>query len=247
MSINTLTINYTDLTQTFGLYVDGSLSFNKPKKNVETISVPGRSGDLVIDYGTFQNLTITYPCFIRENFEQNFSGLMNFLGSSTGYQNIYCSNDPAHYRKGIILTEQTPTVKRINKDGYFDLSFNCMPWRYLTSGDTIIGDGSSSYTLTNPARFSAGPLIRVQGYGTITFTDGFGDTQTVTVAQHPNGSIYIDCDDMSISTTGLFNPWQYVTVGSSGYPSIYSRDTVVVTVPNTAATGFQITPRWREL
>ena len=77
MSMNTLKIAGTTLAN---IYVDGSLSYNKPLKNVELFSVPGRSGDLAVDYGTFQNVLITYPVYIRGSFDTNFATLVNTLG-----------------------------------------------------------------------------------------------------------------------------------------------------------------------
>ena len=130
--MNILSINGTPLT---GIYVDAAVSFNKPAKRVSTFSVPGRNGDLVIDEGTFDNVLISYPVYEKTTFPQEFDSIVNWLASLEGYQKIQCSNDPQHYRLGRFVVPVSPTAKRLNKDGYYTLSFDCKPQRWLLSGD----------------------------------------------------------------------------------------------------------------
>ena len=42
----------------FGIYLSGSGVFNAPERDVETISIPGRSGDLILDNGRFKNISV---------------------------------------------------------------------------------------------------------------------------------------------------------------------------------------------
>lgn len=118
-----------------GIYVDAAISFNKPAKRVSTYSVPGRNGDLVIDEGTFDNVLITYPVFEKNTFPAEFDEIVNKLAALEGYQRIECSNDPQHYRLGRFVVPQNPTAKRLNRDGYYQLSFDCKPQRWLLSGE----------------------------------------------------------------------------------------------------------------
>ena len=130
--MNTLKINGTTLT---GIYVDAAVSFNKPAKRVSEYSIPGRNGNLVIDEGTFDNVLISYPVYEKNTFPTEFDNLVNWLASLEGYQRIECSNDPQHYRLGRFVVPETPTAKRLNKDGYYTLVFDCKPQRYLLSGE----------------------------------------------------------------------------------------------------------------
>lgn len=118
-----------------GIYVDAAISFNKPARNVSTYSIPGRNGDLVVDEGTFDNVLITYPVFEKNTFPTEFDEIVNYLASLEGYQKIECSNDPQHYRLGRFVVPQNPTAKRLNRDGYWQLSFDCKPQRWLLSGE----------------------------------------------------------------------------------------------------------------
>lgn len=234
MSMNTLKIAGTTLSN---IYVDGSLSYNKPLKNVELFSVPGRSGDLAVDYGTFQNVLITYPCYIRGSFDTNFATLVNTLGAYVGYQKIECSNDTTHYRLGVPIIPEAPTVKRIGKDGYFDLSFNCKPQRFLTSGDTTTTYTSASSTVNNPTKFDSRPIIRVNGTGTCT-VNGVQITVTGSYAY-----VDIDCEAMECYY-GSSSANSLVSFSGNDFPVLSPGNN---TITKGTVTSVGLTPRWWEL
>ena len=52
-----LIYNGIDLRQ-YGLYVSGDKTFNAPKKEYTKVSIPGRSGDLVISNGRYSNVPL---------------------------------------------------------------------------------------------------------------------------------------------------------------------------------------------
>ena len=175
--MNILKINGTALT---GIYVDAAVSFNKPAKRVETFSVPGRNGDLVIDEGTFDNVLISYPVYEKATFPDEFDAIVNWLASLQGYQRIECSNDPNHYRLGRFVVPQTPTAKRLNKDGYYTLTFDCKPQRWLLSGEEdteITANPSTEYT-GDVATFTATALDAITGV-----------TAEITPIQNLNGQV----------------------------------------------------------
>jgi len=233
MSMNTLKVAGSTLAN---LYVDGALSYNRPIKNVEMVSIPGRSGDLVIDYGTFQNVMITFPCYMRGSFDTNFATLVNILGAMKGYQKIECSNDTTHFRLGVPVIPQAPTVKRIGKDGYFDLSFNCKPQRFLNSGETET-TYSANATISNPTNFDAKPLIRITGTGNCTLN---GVTITVTGSY---SYVDIDCESMEC---------YYGTSSANALVSFSGNDFPVLSPGNNSltkgtVTSIKIKPRYWEL
>lgn len=244
MSLQSMLVGDYHLDTQFGVYIDTSMMFNKPAKDVEVINIPGRDGALVVDYGTFQNVIITVPCFIHGDFQTKFTALMNYLGSIRGYTTIRFTNDWDHYRKAAPIMAQTPTVRRVNEDGWFDLSFNCKPFRYRHDGEIITRFTTNPLYLTNPTRFEALPFIQVTGYGKITINE-----TEVEITQHPSGIIYIDCERMTIMG-GLganYEPADYVIMTSGEYPrltagtNIIQADSTIVGVTNYIRTN------WREL
>lgn len=232
--MNSLILNGTQIAN---IYIDASLSYNKPEKRVDSFSVPGRSGDLVVDYGTYKNVVITYPCYMNGNAGAQFNALVNNLSQYKGYQRIECSNDSTHFRLGAVILPKTPTVKMLNTRAFFDLSFNCKPQRYLKSGETVI-TRTASGVLTNPTAQEARPLIRVYGNGTFSI----GDT-SVTLVDN-TGYTDIDCEMMECYY-GTTNRNQNVSFSGNDYP-VLKAGTNTLTF-GSGITQLQITPRWWEL
>jgi phage-related protein len=238
------------------IYIDTAESFDKPKKNVETINVPGRNGDLVIDYGTFQNVLIKYPCYIHGSFESKFQALLNLLGTLQGYQRIECSNDATHYRLGIPVLPQAPDVRRTNEDGFFDLTFNCKPQRFLTSGETII-NVSANQTITNPTGFDAAPELIFDHDGTYTFR--FENFKTAT--EYVQGTAEVDgifhntliidsalmeCYDFDSGPDHPNPANEAVTLSPNRFPILYGTRAINKT-KITASASFRMKPNWWEL
>jgi phage-related protein len=232
--MNTLSINGTTLPN---VYVDASLSFNKPVKDVETFRVPGRNGALIIDNGTWDNVVITYPCYTKT--AAAFDNIIQTLGALKGYQKIACSNDSTHYRMGVPIIPQTPTAKRINTNFYFNLSFNCKPQRFLTSGDTTTTYSSTgTSTLNNPTKFDSKPLLRITGNGKVTVNG-----TEITLANTTNYTD-IDCEAMECYY-GSTNRNGNVTFNTNDFPTLAPGNNSIVRA--SGITQVIITPRWWEL
>ena len=50
----------------FGLYVGLNQNDNAPQRSTEDIVVPGRNGTLTIDNGRYENIDVSYICFIPQ-------------------------------------------------------------------------------------------------------------------------------------------------------------------------------------
>ena len=231
--MNTLSINGTALT---GIYVDASLAYNKPAKDIETFRIPGRNGALVIDHGSWDNLIITYPCFTKST--GTFESLINQLGALSGYQKIACSNDSTHFRMGVPIVPQAPTVKNINTKVYFNLAFNCKPQRFLTSGETVTTKTASG-SISNPTSYASRPLLRITGTGTFTING-----TAITITNHGQSYVDIDCE-MQDCFFGSTNLNQYVSFTNNEFPTLSPGSNSFTF--GTGITQVKITPRWWEL
>lgn len=150
MSRNNVIFGGVDFAEN-GVWVTGSGTFSAPQRDVTVVSVPGRNGDLVIDNGKWNNIQVTYPCFIRDNFDQNMAAFRSLLCSQLGYQKLEDSYHPDEYRLGAFAEGLFPSMRQRNKGGEFDVIFNCKPQRFLKSGDEPIQimpvSPSGSYTM----------------------------------------------------------------------------------------------------
>ena len=219
-------------SEDFGLYVGFAGVENAPARNIESIPIPGRNGALTIDNGYYENIEVAYQCVIRRDFERNMSAARAYYLSKKGYKRLTDTARPDEYRLARYVAGLEVTPSQMRQQGAFKLVFDCMPQRFLVSGDEqkeFTADGE----LTNPTLYDAKPLIRVYGTGAL----GIGST-TVTISSNP-GYIDIDCDMMD-AYYGAVNCNSYITL--TQFPVLKPGDNGVTL--GTGITKVIITPKW---
>lgn len=157
-------------SEDFKAHISGSGTFISPTRDVESISVPGRNGDLHVDNGRFTNVSIIYPAFITEDFEKNYSAFKAFLCAQIGYKILADSYHPDHYRRAMFNGGISPEMATLNRAGSFELSFDCDPRLFLKSGDKVIRINAAG-EIYNRTQFASKPVIRAYGTGTLTIGD----------------------------------------------------------------------------
>lgn len=156
----------------YGVYITGEGVYDAPERSVEEVSVPGRNGAIIIDNGHFENIEVTYKAGVtganQGEFAENIADFRNAILSQKGYQRLTDEYNPNEYRMATYVSglEVEATEGHQGTVGEFELTFNCKPQRFLTSGETPI-TVTSGDTITNPTRFDAEPLLEVEGYGTV--------------------------------------------------------------------------------
>lgn len=153
----------------YGVYITGQGVFDAPVRDVEMIEIPGRNGSYALDKGRFKNIEVTYPAGMFGNtdgdFMQGISDLRNALASRKGYCRLTDEYNPNEYRMAVYKSGLEVSPAQL-KAGQFDITFDCKPQRFLTSGETE-QTVTSGATITNPTLFDSEPLLRVLGYGKI--------------------------------------------------------------------------------
>lgn len=127
----------------FGLQVgDSSEWWATPERDIEHISVPGRSGDLLIDNGRFNNMELTFE-INKVKSGGSFMELANFLASEPGYHKLTISDDTSHYRLASFESMMQPTFGQMRRTGRASISFNCQPQRFVTEDEAGLPFGIS--------------------------------------------------------------------------------------------------------
>ena len=223
-----ITIAGRDLAD-FGVYISGNGTYNAPERDIKTISGPGRSGDLTLDNGRFKNIKIKYPAFIVEDFGRNIDALRDFLGTCIGYQRIEDTYHPDEYRMGRVSGAMT--VKPVDKlvAGKFDLTFDCMPQRWLKSGeDLIYGTGSfgaaTSFDVLNPTQQDALPIIQlIMDSNCTKVVFNINDVQFTMNAPSALQPILIDSEMQNVyGETNHANLNSYLTLDDEVFPTLKS-------------------------
>ncbi len=203
----------------YGIYISGEGVFNAPKRDVEMVAIPGRNGEFALDKGRFENIEVTYPAFNFEpddyaSFAQKLSAFRNAICSLRGYQRLTDTFHPDEYRMATYIGGLDIKPIKYNTASEFSITFDCKPQRWLTSGEeaVTVSDGDE---LTNHTQFESGPLLEVEGYGTIGF-NGYA----VEIENAKLGSVEISSgskfakEDQTISlNTDLLNSGDTIIIG----------------------------------
>lgn len=156
-------------SKNYGIYISGQGVFDAPVRDVEMIEIPGRNGSYALDKGRFNNIEVTYPGGTFGNNESEFaqaiSDFRNALASRVKYCRLTDDYNPNEYRMAVYKGGLEVSPAQL-KAGEFDITFDCKPQRFLTSGETE-QTVTSGGTITNPTLFDAKPLLQVRGYGGI--------------------------------------------------------------------------------
>lgn len=222
----------------FGIITTGLRTYGAPNRRVETVHVPGRNGDLLIDEGTFDNIIVSYDIAIIQDFEINARDIAEWLLSDSGYFELTDTYNPELYREATYFNAIEFDVEALRHQGKGTISFYAKPQRYLPS-ELLQLRGNTTNTLTNPTGFTARPLIVVTGAMTIAFGD-----QTIVITDVVDSAVFIDSETMQCYS-GDVNCNDLVQMDE--FPVIPPYETVTITITgsnfNKTAT---FTPRyWR--
>lgn len=228
-----------------GLRIESKNVFSAPKYDTAFQSIPGRDGDLILPNGRYPNVQVTYSVFLPAKtlaeLQEKITAVKAWLYTQPdGYHELRVSYDAATFRRAVINT-QLDIEDQLNKIGVFTVSFSCLPYKYLDSGQTAvtITSGVGNSTLTNPTPFASKPLIRINGNGegTLSVLNQNG-VQKMTFSAIEN---YVTVDsELMLIHRGAVNKSDTVT--ADGFPILTGGMTMFMF--SGGITSIAVTPRW---
>lgn len=178
----------------FGIEVAAPPDYEAAEKDYTSIEVPGRNGSLHIDNGRFKNVSRSYECSFAHpgwGFKKRFftpaSAIASWLGTVSGYARLEDTYDDTVYRLARYSGPLTIT-NLYDMAGTFTLEFDCLPERFLKSGE-LARETSSGIDMFNPTQFPSKPRIEIFGSGTCNLYVG---SQLVIVKLGNYGSATVD-------------------------------------------------------
>lgn len=218
----------------YGILIDSHEGMTTPNRDYEQVDIPGRNGTLTVDNGRYLNVDITYHCGIGMEFQDNMGQFLAWIMSKTGYNRLEDTYQTDYYRMARVKTAPSPSIIGKMKMGTFDMIFDCKPQKYLKTGETE-QTFTSNGSITNPTLYTALPLIRVYGTGTLKI----GST-TITI--NSAGS-YTDFDcEIQDAFCGSTNCNGKITLNSGNFFSLAPGSNGIVKSGNISRVV--ITPRW---
>lgn len=230
---NILVFDGTSL-ETFSTFITDAGIYESPEPQYDKVEIEGRNGDLIIEKNRYNNIVVTYPTIIYEDFDENYMRLRSFLLSRQGYKRIEDSFVPDRFRLGRFTSDLNPKYPYRRGIGSFEISFYCKPQWFMKQGEQTTTMTTSSMTIYNPTNHNSNPLYRVYGSGYFVVNGN-----RVTVASGATSYIDIDCEIMD-SYEGTANRNSLIT-RAKGWPVLQPG---VNTITKSGITKIEIIPRW---
>ena len=196
----------------YNVFISGEHTWDTPSKDIDVFEVPGKNGTLSISNGRYKNINITYRCFIADNFSANFDAFKAYLLSQTGYKKLKDTYHPEYYRRARYVEGIYPEMTQLNRHGGFDIVFDCDPRRFLTEGEEL-KEVTSGTVILNDTLFTASPIIRAYGTGTITV----GSVSVV--VNSADGYTDLDCE-LQEAYKGSTNCNANITLSNGVFPTL---------------------------
>lgn len=121
----------------YGIIISGAGTYATPERDITSLSVPGRNGDIHFDNGRYNNIQVTYECGISKGFESKYLPFMRQMLSAPIYSRLEDDYHLDEFRLGTFRAEMVPDVGTIMRSGKFELVFDCKPQRFLKAGERV--------------------------------------------------------------------------------------------------------------
>ncbi len=225
----------------FMLFLSGPAVYNSAAPDVESITIPGRNGELIQNNAAtsrrrFANVDISYDAFFFNGLPAQTAAVKAWLLSPNSYCELRDTYDPDFYRMAVCTSAIEFDVTR-QKAAEMTLTFNCKPQRWSIAGSQPITFTASGTVLNNRYEFYAEPLITVTGTGAGILKIG---DYSVALYYFDDGDITLDSETQNA----------YLADGSFCNDSIYTDEFPLLAPGNNTVswTGgietVSITPRW---
>lgn len=151
----------------YGIYISKRPSIPSPKRRITNVVIPGKNSSLRFDENTYEDITITVECSIKDEIlPDKIDEIKEWLLSYGESDLVFSNQNNKKYIAQVVNTiDFTQVLKYISK---FIIVFNCRPFKYQVANNTItmIVQGS----ITNPGSIYSEPIIKIFGSGDIILT-----------------------------------------------------------------------------
>lgn len=192
----------------YGVLIRNKKTYNQAEKDITFEPVAGRSGDIVIDNGRYNNVEMGYgvtlfaPTLDEKNINQNINlaystqDLKDWLIADGNYYKLTDCYDPDYYRMacysgGMEFETFTTNIAKT------DIIFNCKPYKYRNDGENLIEINHNSEIIYNPEAHNALPYIKIYGINSHT-TTVFSINGKTYILSNVDGYVEMDCEMQNV-------------------------------------------------
>lgn len=224
-----------------GIEVSTFPQYTLPEKEYETVHIPGKSGDLVIDTGSYKNVTRSYQVnaatYDIVRYDQKMNAIAEWLHSTSGYCRLEDTYEPdffrlAYYQEGVSFENL------FNEAGQGTLNFICKPQRFYKTGDVGV-KFTENGKIQNRTNFTSKPLLHIvtnDTAGTVTI-----GSYTIGIKAESGINITVDCD-LQDAYYGTENKNYCIVLNDGEFPKLTPGENVVSFTGGIISV--EVIPRW---
>ncbi len=240
-------IKYNDIsTEDLGIIIQFIPTYEFPNKDYESVHIPGKNGDILIDNGSFQNVERTYSIAktykTREDFIKVANKITTWLFSADGYARLEDSYEPDYYRMAMYKNNGNMT-NFYDVATALEITFDCKPQRWLISGDEEITVQNGVPLPKNPTNYDSMPIFEVRVHANTIATINVGSDYQLQIDKFASVTdIIIDCENMECYYGDtLYNSKVKITKGN-GFPKLAKDSQTTITY--SGVSSLKVKPRW---
>lgn len=226
--MGTLTFNGIS-TEDLGLVIQTPPTYTFPERDISTVHIPGRNGDLVIDNNCYKNVRRSYMLgmgFKKEDgaYSNNSSKILEWLTSARShYARLQDTYDPTVYR--MAMFNMSGSFTNVHDGAIsFTAEFQCKPQRYLLSGEVEV---TYNNVIENPSIYEALPMITISGLtGQVSTEDilmlnvknGADVVSSVTMSKSIKSTVILDSEMQRVTDENQNDLSPYIGLNGKSFP-----------------------------
>lgn len=221
-------------------------------KELDFISLPGKSGDIITDKNRFKNSSISYkvssmPLFCSYTEQEFVYVLSEWLLTSYDYKILRDTYNPGYFRKAICTDIANPTVEASGVV-WTTVTFNCDPFRYSYLGlQSVTFHSNSNFrienvTFRNPEKWESEPVIEIIPSSSATMSLKINDV--LVAVEQIDKTIIIDVPNRNVYDTQNKACNELITAPKLPFLLPGNNE---ITASGTGGFSVKITPNWRRL
>jgi predicted phage tail component-like protein len=152
----------------YGILISQKPVIPSPKRRVSTINIPGRNSNLRFDEKTYDDITLTVECSVKDkqNLADKIDDIKAWIFGAGESDLIFSFQTDKKYIAQVINSIDFKQVYRYFSE--FPIIFNCRPFKYAVENN-ILNIIKTGTTINNPGTIESDPVISIYGSGDIVF------------------------------------------------------------------------------
>lgn len=225
----------------YGIYLSSAIKIGGAQPNVERVTIPGRSGELLRYDGSFTNVSFAAECFVRgAQPSEAIAAIAQWLLGVQGYRRLEFPWEDGFRMAYVTGAPGTECLSRGVRT--FTLEFSCTPQVWTYAGQQVIQVANGD--ILHNEWMEAKPLIWIVGAGSGTLKVG---SVNVELDLSPSGTLELDCETQNAQRV-IDQKNQNSLISALEFPTLpHGKTKISWSGTSLTILRVQVVPRWWHL